>query len=95
MEFVQIGARPLTRVTVRNADANRIIEHVELNFNVNVVVDVSDRKKRFSTYSRYTEKSWGLSNDNTALLSSLVTLIIIKKRYTFYICLSFLDTHYS
>lgn len=43
----------------KRCDANRIIEHVELNFNVNVVVDVSDREKRFSTYSRYTEKSRG------------------------------------
>lgn len=66
----------------KRCDANRIIEYVELNFNVNVVVNVSDRAKRFSIYSQYTEKSRRSVENNTASLSSPVTLII---KNTFYI----------
>lgn len=71
---------------VPRRDVNGIIEHVELNFNVNVVVDVSHRPKRFPICSRYTEKSRGPGR-KIIPLSGPVTLIIKRDvRFTIFLC---------
>lgn len=56
MEFIQTQAKPLTCVTAKCCDANRIIEYAELNFDVNVVVDILSRENDFQ-FIRYIRKN--------------------------------------
>jgi len=74
------GERPFTCVTAKCCDANRIIEHVELNFDVNVIVDVSGRGRNdFQFCSRYKRKNRrGFSSENNTALPFSPTTLIIK-----------------
>jgi len=76
MEFVQTRERPLTCVTAKCSDANRIIEHVELNFDVNVVVDVSGRGETISNLLVIRKNRQDSSENNIVLFFNSVTLII-------------------
>lgn len=82
MEFIQTQAKPLMCVRAKCCDANRIIEYVELNFDVNVVVDVSMVERTISNLFVIHEKNARkMMNNNTFYFSTiLITLIANDKR---------------
>lgn len=75
MEFAQTRDR-LRASRAKCCDANRIIEHVELNFDVNVVVDVSGQRNDFQFICDIRKNRGARRIIITALSSSPVTLII-------------------